>query len=73
MLSYANLHFTLEKIRQHAEDSQSKGPRVLLLGSEDVGKTSLAKILVAYSVRQGRNPVLVGLDPKDVSFPCLLD
>ena len=73
MLSYANLHFTLEKIRQHAEDSQSKGPRVLLLGSEDAGKTSLAKILVGYSVRQGRNPVLVGLDPKDVTFPCFLD
>ena len=73
MLSYANLHFTLEKIRQQAEDSQSKGPRVLLLGSEDAGKTSLAKILVGYSVRQGRNPVLVGLDPKDVACPYLLD
>lgn len=66
MPSYANLHFTLEKARQHAEDTQSKGPRVLVLGSEDAGKTSLAKILVGYSVRQGRNPILVGLDPKQV-------
>ena len=68
MLSYANLHFALEKIRQHAEDSQSKGPRVLILGSEDAGKTTLAKILVGYSVRQGRNPILIGLDPKEVSI-----
>ena len=66
MLSYANLHFALEKIRQNAEDNQSNGPRVLILGSEDAGKTSLAKILVGYSVRQGRSPVLVGLDPKKV-------
>jgi polyribonucleotide 5'-hydroxyl-kinase len=66
MLSYANLHFALEKSRQNAEDSQTKGPRVLILGSEDAGKTTLAKILVGYSVRQGRSPVLVGLDPKEV-------
>ncbi len=63
--------YTVVGIRQHAEDSQSKGPRVLLLGSEDAGKTSLAKILLGYSVRQGRTPVLVGLDPKDVTFPLL--
>jgi polyribonucleotide 5'-hydroxyl-kinase len=66
MLSYANLHFALEKIRQSAEDTQSNGPRVLILGSEDAGKTSLTKILVGYAVRQGRSPVLVGLDPKQV-------
>ena len=66
MTSYVNLHFTLEKFRQLAEDAQAKGPRVLILGSEDAGKTSLAKILVGYAVRQGRSPVLVGLDPKQV-------
>ena len=68
MMSYANLHFTLEKLRQHAEDTQSNGPRVLILGSEDAGKTSLAKILTGYAVRQGRRPILVGLDPKQVPF-----
>jgi polyribonucleotide 5'-hydroxyl-kinase len=66
MLSYANLYFALEKLRQQAEDAQSNGPRVLILGSEDAGKTSLAKILTGYSVRQGRSPILVGLDPKQV-------
>jgi polyribonucleotide 5'-hydroxyl-kinase len=66
MASYANLHFTLEKLRQHAEDENSQGPRVLILGSEDAGKTSLAKILTSYATRQGRQPLLVGLDPKQV-------
>ena len=68
MLTYANLHFALEKSRQMAEEKQSNGPRVLILGSEDAGKTSLAKILAAYSFRCGRNPVLVGLDPKQVAI-----
>jgi hypothetical protein len=31
MMSYANLHFLLEKLRQHAEDDHSQGPRVLIL------------------------------------------
>jgi polyribonucleotide 5'-hydroxyl-kinase len=66
MLSYANLHFALERLRQHADDTQGDGPRVLILGSVDSGKSSLAKILVSYAVRQGRAPILVGLDPKQV-------
>lgn len=69
MMSYANLHFTLEKLRQHAGDSRKAGPRVLILGSEDAGKTTLAKILVGYAVRQGRSPMMVGLDPKQVISP----
>jgi polyribonucleotide 5'-hydroxyl-kinase len=67
MMSYANLHFALEKARQNAENSHSNGPRVLILGSEDAGKTTLAKILIGYAVRQGRKSVLVGLDPKQVN------
>jgi polyribonucleotide 5'-hydroxyl-kinase len=67
MLSYANLHFALEKKRQSAEDTQTNGPRVLILGSEDAGKTSLAKILTGYSIRQGRTPIVVGLDSKQVT------
>jgi polyribonucleotide 5'-hydroxyl-kinase len=69
MMSYANLHFTLEKLRQQSEDSQSQGPRILLLGSEDAGKTSLTKILTGYAVRQGRKPIVIGLDPKQVTPP----
>jgi polyribonucleotide 5'-hydroxyl-kinase len=66
MLSYVNLHFALEKLRQAAEDMRSRGPRVLILGSEDAGKTSLTKLLTSYAIRQGRKPIVVGLDPKQV-------
>jgi polyribonucleotide 5'-hydroxyl-kinase len=70
MLSYANLHFALEKKRQTAEDTLTNGPRVLILGSEDAGKTTLAKILTSYALRQARTPILVGLDSKQVRpFP----
>ena len=75
MLSYANLHFALEKLRQISEDTRSRGPRVLILGSEDAGKTSLTKILTSYATRQGRKPIVVGLDPKQVRasyFPRLI-
>lgn len=68
MMSYANLHFSLERLRQNSEDTQSMGPRVLLLGAVDAGKSTLAKILTAYAVRQGRSPILVGLDPKQVYY-----
>ena len=41
-----------------------------ILGSEDAGKTSLDKILTNYATRQGRRPVLIGLDPKQVPLQC---
>jgi len=72
MVSYANLHFAFERLRQQADDTQGNGPRVLILGSAAAGKSSLAKILTNYAVRQGRSPTLVGLDPKQVSLSVLI-
>jgi polyribonucleotide 5'-hydroxyl-kinase len=40
----------------------SGGPRVLLVGPADCGKSSLARILTAYAVKLGRTPLLVDLD-----------
>ncbi|KAL9012769.1 MAG: hypothetical protein Q9173_002494 [Seirophora scorigena] len=65
MSSYANLHFALERQRDHAASSGRDGPRVLILGPEDVGKTSLVKLLTAYATRSGRQPLAVNLDPKE--------
>ncbi|KAH8154848.1 uncharacterized protein LAJ45_01379 [Morchella importuna] len=66
MTSYTNLHFALEKLRGAASELPSKqGPRVMIIGPEDAGKTSLVKILTAYAVRQGRMPCVVNLDPKE--------
>ncbi|KAL8911302.1 MAG: hypothetical protein Q9171_003510 [Xanthocarpia ochracea] len=65
MVSYANLHLALERKREEATSTGRDGPRVLVLGPEDAGKTSLVKLLTAYATRSGRQPVTVNLDPKE--------
>ncbi|CAZ85735.1 unnamed protein product [Tuber melanosporum] len=66
MTTYTNLHFALEKQRGMADESPTaQGPRVMIIGPENAGKTSLVKILTAYAVRQGRKPAVVNLDPKE--------
>lgn len=68
MMSYANLHLALENLRIDALSSGRDGPRVLVLGPEDAGKTSLVKLLTAYATRCGRQPLAVNLDPKEGSL-----
>ncbi|PYH91779.1 hypothetical protein BO71DRAFT_384906 [Aspergillus ellipticus CBS 707.79] len=65
MIEYANVHFALESMRQEAKATGKDGPRVLILGSEDAGKSSLAKILTAYATKVGRQPIVVNLDPTE--------
>ncbi|KAJ6139541.1 Pre-mRNA cleavage complex II Clp1 [Penicillium samsonianum] len=65
MVEYANVHFALETMREEAQSIGKDGPRVLLLGSENTGKTSLAKILTAYATKIGRQPLVVNLDPTE--------
>ncbi|KAK5955420.1 Cleavage polyadenylation factor subunit clp1 [Knufia fluminis] len=55
-----NVHLALEGIRTNTTGS---GPRVLILGPDNVGKSTLAKTLTGYAVRAGRAPVVVNLDP----------
>ena len=65
MINYANLHFALEKLRDGAAGVGRDGPRVLVVGPENAGKTSLVKLLTAYATRCGRLPVTVNLDTKE--------
>ena len=60
-----NTHAQLEALRDEAAASQQHGPRVLVVGPTESGKTSLAKVLTAYAVKLGRTPILVDLDPAD--------
>lgn len=65
MTDYLNVHFALENMRANAEANQIGGPRVLVLGPEDAGKTSLVKMLTAYATRSGRTPLVINLDPHE--------
>ncbi|KAJ8141003.1 hypothetical protein OY671_005819 [Metschnikowia pulcherrima] len=68
-LQYTNLHFALDVMRQEAAaDPAKKGPRVLVLGSSQSGKTALAKTLASYAVKMERVPLFVNLDPKEGVF-----
>ena len=62
MQEYINVHFALESLREQARIYGREGPRVLLLGPEDAGKSTLAKILTGYGVRAARSPILANLD-----------
>jgi polyribonucleotide 5'-hydroxyl-kinase len=65
MVIYLNVHMALEQMRQKVEKgegSKSVGPKVMICGPVNVGKSTLTKILLNYSVRMGRRPVLVDLD-----------
>ncbi|KAK8161067.1 Pre-mRNA cleavage complex II protein Clp1-domain-containing protein [Phyllosticta citrichinensis] len=76
MVEYANVGFAVEAMRARVEAADQQrggaasgldkpmGPRVLVVGPEDAGKTSLVKILTAYAVKMGRQPVAVNLDPR---------
>ncbi|KAI9786570.1 MAG: Cleavage polyadenylation factor subunit clp1 [Candelina submexicana] len=65
MVSYANTHFALEDIRQKAALNGKDGPRIMVVGPENAGKTSLVKLLTAYATRVGRQPVVVNLDSRE--------
>ena len=65
MVEYANVHFALETLRQEAKATGKDGPRVLILGPENAGKTSVARILTAYATKTERQPLVVNLDPAE--------
>ena len=70
MQSYTNVHDTLEARRRAASERAAaaaaglatEGPRVMLVGPTDAGKSSLSKILLNYAVRCGWTPTFVDLD-----------
>ncbi|KAJ2607257.1 Cleavage polyadenylation factor subunit clp1 [Coemansia sp. RSA 1365] len=67
MDAYINVHIALQQQRVSAHASNNNGPRVMIVGPEDCGKTALARILLSYAARQGEKPLFVDLDPRDAS------
>lgn len=87
MVAYANVHMALEAMRVRAlaavhgsplhDDSGDEGtdpPRVLVLGPENSGKTSMCKILTSYAVRTGQDwtPMFVNVDSSEVRVRVIL-
>uniref|UniRef100_A0A3B3HBZ5 Polyribonucleotide 5'-hydroxyl-kinase Clp1 n=1 Tax=Oryzias latipes TaxID=8090 RepID=A0A3B3HBZ5_ORYLA len=62
MLLYLNTHAALEQMRKQAERENERGPRVMVVGPTDVGKSTVCRMLLNYAVRVGRRPTLVELD-----------
>ena len=69
MQQYINAHDYLENMRNVAANQSGIknelsgfGPRVLIVGGTDAGKSTLAHILCNYAVRADRSPILVDVD-----------
>ncbi|KAF9227794.1 hypothetical protein BS17DRAFT_774335 [Gyrodon lividus] len=80
MTVYANLHMAFEQMRvralrvlhgspasDHDQNTNAEPPRVLILGPENSGKTTICKIMSNYAVRVGQNwsPLLVNVNPSE--------
>ncbi|KAM6519250.1 Cleavage polyadenylation factor subunit clp1 [Fusarium falciforme] len=63
--SHLNLHGQLNDMRQAAARDGREGPRVLITGGVNTGKTTLARTLTSYATRQGYQPLVVNADPKE--------
>lgn len=62
MVAYVNTHSQLEARRDAALSNNDDGPRVLILGAKDSGKSTASRILTSYAARLDRNPIYVDLD-----------
>eukprot|EP00941_MAST-03F_sp_MAST-3F-sp1_P004059 g4059.t1 len=62
MSEYVNIHGQIESAREDAVAFSAEGPRVLICGSTDSGKSSLCRLLLSYAVRLDRSPIFVDLD-----------
>ena len=60
--SLAAVHQRLEARRQHAAKTGAYGPRVLLAGPTDVGKSTAQRTLAGYAARLGWSPTIVDTD-----------
>lgn len=61
-VEWLNVHGMLETAR---DDAPQDGPRVLVVGPDFVGKSSLVRSLAGWAVKVGRTPTIVNTDPRE--------
>ncbi|XP_011003189.1 PREDICTED: protein CLP1 homolog [Populus euphratica] len=64
MVSYVNVHAVLDGRRNQAKASpeSAQGPRVIVVGPTDSGKSTLSRMLLSWAAKQGWKPTFVDLD-----------
>jgi polyribonucleotide 5'-hydroxyl-kinase len=75
MITYLNIHAAIEdQILRARQQQLPEGPRVILVGPTDSGKTSLSKTFLSYSARKGHQPIFVDLDigQSSISVPGMI-
>lgn len=62
MSEYLNVHDILQARRSAAKENKTIGPRCIVVGPTDAGKSTICKILLNYGVRSGVSQTFVDLD-----------
>lgn len=62
---YVNIHFGLHHERLKAAATGRTGPRVLIAGTPNSGKTTCVKTLASYATKRGDQPLVVNLNPDE--------
>lgn len=52
METYLNVHYALQNMRNEAKQTGKPGPRVLVVGGTDAGKSTLCHMLCSWAARQ---------------------
>ncbi|KAL6851257.1 Cleavage polyadenylation factor subunit clp1 [Amphichorda felina] len=60
-----NLHGHLNELRAAARRDRREGPRVLIAGLPSAGKSTVARTVTSYATRQGFQPLVVNMDPRE--------
>jgi polyribonucleotide 5'-hydroxyl-kinase len=61
-VSYINSHQVIHNLREEAKASGGQGPRVVVAGPTDSGKSSMCRMLLNWAVRAQHQPTYVDLD-----------
>ena len=62
MITYQNVAYLIHQAQVKALQDKKIGPKVLITGSTNSGKTTLTRILCNYILKLGWNPLLVDID-----------